>query len=164
MLGSSVRCSQCDKKLSNANLPQCPYCNAPLREEVATEPAPGTPHVIYDRPDQVEKIAAALLPGEQLEAVFDMKGGGTGFLGITDKRLIVYDKSFLRKMKAVVSIPYSRVHTVAAKDESGLFTGRGFYASSELIVTTSAGEFEFEFRGADKAHKAHELIIRRMVG
>ena len=119
--------------------------------------------VLYDKKEQLQKIEAALLPGEEVEAVFDMKGGGTGFIGITSRRVIVYDKAFLRKMKAVVSIPYSRIHTVAAKDESGLFTGRGFFSSSELVLTTSHGEFEFEFRGADKAHLAHNLILTHML-
>jgi hypothetical protein len=62
-------------------------------------------------------------------------------------------------MKALVSIPYSRIHTIAAEDESGLLTGRGFFSSSKLVVTTSHGDFEFEFRGADKAHLAHNLIL-----
>ena len=117
------------------------------------------PDIVFDKKDQVEKVQAALLPGEALEAVFDMKGGGTGFLGITSKRVIVYDKSFLRRMKAMVSIPYSGIHTVAGEDESGLFTGRGFFGSSKLVLTTSDGDLEFEFRGADKAHLAHNLIL-----
>src|SRR5262245_51811704 len=84
--------------------------------------------IYFDKKEQYEKIASSLLPNEQILAVFDMKGGGTGFLGITTKRLVIYDKSFLRKMKAVVSIPLSRVQTIAAQDESGLFTGRGFWS------------------------------------
>lgn len=119
--------------------------------------------VIFDKQDQLQKIEAGLLPDETIEAVFDMKGGGTGFIGITDKRIIVYDKAFLRKMKAVVSIPYSRITTIAAEDESGMFTGRGFFGSSKVVVTTSHGDFEFEFRGADKAHVAHNLILAHMV-
>jgi hypothetical protein len=117
----------------------------------------------HDRKEQLEKVQSALLPDEVVHAVFDMKGGGTGFIGITSKRLIVYDKAFLRKMKAVVSIPYSRVTSVATEDESGLFTGRGFFASSKLVVTTSHGDYEFEFRGADKAHTAHDLILAHML-
>lgn len=119
--------------------------------------------MLFDRDDQLEKIGSALLDGETLEAVFDMKGGGTGFIGITDKRIIVYDKAFLRKVKAVVSIPYSRIISVASKDESGLFTGRGFFSSSEVILQTSHGEMEFEFRGAEKAHIAHDLILGHML-
>ncbi len=119
--------------------------------------------VIFDKKEQLEKVQAALLPGEFVEAVFDMKGGGTGFIGITSKRVIVYDKSFLRKMKAVVSIPYDRIHTVAAQDESGLLTGRGFFASSTLVLSTSHGAFELEFRGADKAHIAHDLVLSHML-
>ena len=118
---------------------------------------------IYDKQEQLEKIQGALLPGERLDAVFDMKGGGTGFLGIISRRVIIYDKVFLRRMKEVVSVPYNRIHSIAAEDEAGLFTGRGFFASSKLVITTSHGEYEFEFRGADKAHLAHTLILRHMV-
>lgn len=119
------------------------------------------PH--YDKKEQLEKIEHALLPNEQIWAVFDMRGGGTGFIGITNKRVIVYDKSFMRKMKAIVSIPFSRIHSVAAEDESGALTGRGFFASSKVILHTASGELEFEFRGADKAHHAHNLILSQMV-
>mgnify|MGYP003462189999 CR=1 FL=1 len=121
------------------------------------------PEIIFDKQDQLDKIEAAMIPGETIDAVFDMKGGGTGFIGITTHRIIVYDKAFLRRMKAVVSIPYSRILALAAEDESGLLTGRGFFASSKVLLTTSHGEYEFEFRGADKAHIAHNLILGHMV-
>ncbi len=120
-------------------------------------------NVIYDKKEQLDKINSALLDGETVEAVFDMKGGGTGFIGITSHRIIFYDKAFLRKMKAIVSIPYSRIYTIAAEDESGLLTGRGFFSSSKLLLQTSHGDYEFEFRGADKAHTAHNLILAHMV-
>lgn len=119
--------------------------------------------VIYDLKDQLDKIQASLLPGEKVEAVFDMKGSGTGFLGVTSHRIIFYDKVFLRRMKAVVSIPYSRIISLAAEDESGILTGRGFFASSKLIINTCRGDHEFEFRGADKAHMAHNMILAHMV-
>ncbi len=118
---------------------------------------------MYDKKEQFQKIEASLLQGEKIYAVFDMKGGGTGFIGITDLRVIVYDKSFMRKMKAVVSIPYSRIYTVAAEDENGLMTGRGFFGSSKMALKTSDDEYEFGFRGADKAHVAHNLILGFMV-
>ncbi|HEX6288678.1 MAG TPA: PH domain-containing protein [Herpetosiphonaceae bacterium] len=121
------------------------------------------PEVIYDKQEQLQKVTESCLPGETVEAVFDMKGGGTGFVGITSRRVIVYDKEFLRKNKAVVSIPYSRITTIATDDESGLFTGRGFFGSSKVTITFSGGSYEFEFRGADKAHIAHNLILAHMV-
>jgi hypothetical protein len=118
---------------------------------------------VYDKKDQLEKIQSGLLPGEQIEAVLDMKGGGTGFIGITTKRVIVYDKAYMRKMKAIVSIPYSRINSIATEDEAGLLTGRGFFSSSKMVLNTSHGEYEFEFRGADKAHLAHNLILGHIV-
>jgi hypothetical protein len=119
--------------------------------------------VIFDRPDQLEKIRAGLLPGEEIEAVFDLKGGGTGFVGITSKRIIFQDNAWVTNTKAMVSIPYSRIHTVAAQDAVGLFTGRGFFSSSTIVITTSAAPRVFQFRGSDKAHIAHDLILRHMI-
>jgi hypothetical protein len=131
--------------------------NKPSTEEASDE-APR-----FDRREQLEKVQAALLPGEVVEAVFDLKGTGTGFIGITSHRVIIYDKVFLRKMKALVSIPYNRLLAVAAEDESGLLTGRGFFASSRLVLTTAHEPYELEFRGADKAHIAHNLILAHIL-
>lgn len=121
------------------------------------------PEVYHDRKDQLEKIRAALLPGEEVEAVFDLKGGGTGFLGVTSLRVIVFDKAFLRKMKAIVSIPYARITSIAAEDDAGALTGRGFFSSSTVVLAAGREEYELEFRGADKAHYAHNLILRHML-
>ncbi len=118
-----------------------------------------TQEPIYDKQDQLEKIQDALIAGENVRGVFDMKGGGTGFLGVTDKRLIFYDKAFMRKSKAMVSIPFSRIVSIASKDPGGLFGS----LSSELIIRTAADAYEFEFRGGDKAHKAYELIVPQIL-
>ncbi len=121
------------------------------------------PEVYHDKREQLEKIRSALLPGEEVEAVFDMKGGGTGFMGITTKRVIVYGKAFMRKMKGMVSIPHSKITSIASEDESGLLTGRGFLSSSIIVLQTGHEEYEFEFRGADNAHYAHDLILTHIL-
>jgi len=74
-----------------------------------------------DKKEQLEKIENICLPNEIIRAVFDLRGAGTGFLGITDRRIIYYDKAFLRSMKALVSIPYSRIASVASEDNKGFF-------------------------------------------
>lgn len=117
----------------------------------------------FDRKEQFQKVEAALLPNERVFAVYDMKGGGTGFLGVTSERIIVYDKVFMRKMKAIVSIPYSRIYSIAAEDESGMLSGRGFFGDSKLVLKVSGDEFECEFRGSDKAHQAHNLMLSMML-
>lgn len=68
---------------------------------------------IFDKKDQLERIVKYLIPGEDLYAVFDCKGGGTGFVGITDRRDIFYDQGILFKKKNMVSIPYNQVIGVA---------------------------------------------------
>ena len=118
---------------------------------------------IYDKKEQLEKLQSACISGEQVYGAFDMKGGGTGFLGVTSYRIVIYDKSFMRKMKAIVSIPYSRIHAIAAEDESGLLTGRGFFGTSKIVVTAGSEDYEFEFRGSDKAHVAHNMILEMMI-
>ena len=119
-----------------------------------------TQDVYFDKKDQLEKIQDWVVSGETLYAVYDLKGGGTGFIGITDRRLIFYDKQFLRKMKAMVTVPYSQIASLSSEDKSGLLSGRGFFASSKLGVQTTGGNYyEFEFRGGDKAHEAYRFIM-----
>ena len=120
--------------------------------------------MIVDKKEQLEKIEAVCLPDETIRAVFDVKGAGTGFLGITDKRLIYYDKAFLKSRKALVSIPYSRIASVASEDNKGLFIKKGFLVSDTLIVTPMGLEAKtFEFRGGDKAHEAHNIMMKYLL-
>ena len=113
--------------------------------------------VAFDKKDQFERINQYIIPGETLRAVFDCKGGGTGFVGITDQRLIFYDQGILMKKKSMVSIPYHQVIGVASIDEGVIFK------ASEISLLTAAGKFSFEFRGSDKAHWAYRYILNQIL-
>jgi hypothetical protein len=115
--------------------------------------------VIYDKKEQYDQIVPWILAGERLHVVLDCKGGGTGFVAITDKRLMFYDKAFLGKRKALTSVPFNKVTSVSSVDE-----GRGLFgATSELVLKTGTEAFEFEFRGGDKAQKAYHLIMTELL-
>ncbi len=113
---------------------------------------------IFDKKDQLARIQAYLIPNENLYAVFDCKGSGTGFVGITDQRVIFYDQGFINKKKSMVSIPYNQVIGIASIDEGIIFQ------SSEITLITAAGKFSFEFRGGDKAHRAYAYIMSQLLG
>ncbi len=115
--------------------------------------------VVFDNKRQVEQLRPYIRPHEVLRAVFDMKGGGTGFLGITNKRMIVYDKAFFGKRTAMVSVPFSKVTRVASEDDAGGMFSSNMFKSSKLTVWVGSESYEFEFRGVDKAHRAYELMI-----
>ncbi len=115
--------------------------------------------VVFDSKRQVEQLRPYIRPHEVLRAVFDMKGGGTGFLGITNKRMIVYDKAFFGKRTAMVSVPFSKVTRVASEDDAGGMFSSNMFKSSKLTVWVGSESCEFEFRGVDKAHRAYELMI-----
>ena len=120
--------------------------------------------IIVDKKDQLKKIEDVCLPNELIRAVFDLKGAGTGFLGITDKRIIFYDKAFLKKKKAIVSIPYSRIAAVASEDNKGFFIRSGFLVSDTLTIEPMGLEPRtFVFRGGDKAHQAHNIIMEYLL-
>ncbi len=123
------------------------------------QPAQSTQPVkpIYDNEGQYKRIAAYVIPGETLRAVFDCKGAGTGFVGITDQRIIFYDQGVLFKKRTMVSIPYHQVIGVASADEGIIFQ------TSEITIITAAGRFPFEFRGADKAHWAYRYILHQVL-
>ena len=113
------------------------------------------PH--FDQKSQLDRIKAYLLPSENLFAVYDCKGGGTGFVGITDRRVIFYDQAFLTKKKSMVSIPYNNIIGVAAADEGMILQ------TSEITILTAAGNYTFQFRGADKAHAAYRYILSQIL-
>jgi len=116
------------------------------------------PAPYFDNKSQFERVSAYLIPGEALFAVFDCKGSGTGFVGLTDRRLIFYDQGvFMNKRKAMISIPYNQIIGVASADEGVLFK------SGEVELITAAGRFSFEFRGSDKAHQAYHYIMTQIL-
>jgi hypothetical protein len=120
--------------------------------------------MFVDKREQLNKIADMCLMNEVIRAVFDLKGAGTGFLGITDKRLIFYDRNFFKGEKAMVSLPYDRIACIASEDDKGMFIKPGFFASDKLFIYPQGLEPRvFEFRGADKAHLAHNIIMEYMV-
>lgn len=110
--------------------------------------------VEFDNKNQLERIQALLVSPEILYAVFDEKGRGTGFVGITDRRLIFMDQGVIRKNKTLVSLPYSKMTAVASEDSGSIVFG-----TSKLIVIAGSKEFDFEFRSNEKAHRAYQLIM-----
>lgn len=112
----------------------------------------------YDNKGQFDRINGYCIPGEVIYAVFDCKGGGTGFVGITDRRVIFYDQSGFSKKKSMMSIPYNQVIGISSVDEGVIFQ------TSEITLITAAGKFSFEFKGGDKAHKAYSFIMNQILG
>ncbi|WP_288087121.1 PH domain-containing protein [Roseiflexus sp.] len=68
---------------------------------------------VYNDESQYRRIVAYLMPGETLYAVYDCKGVGTGFVDITDRRVMFYDQGMLAKKRAMVSIPYQNIAAIA---------------------------------------------------
>jgi hypothetical protein len=111
----------------------------------------------YDMQSQFDRVKQYVIEGETLHAVWDCKGGGSGFVGVTDQRIIFYDQGMLSKKKSMVSIPYNQVIGVSSADEGTIFK------TSEVALLTAAGRFEFEFRGADKAHWTYHFIMNQIL-
>lgn len=112
----------------------------------------------FDNKGQLDRIQSGLVENETLYAVYDMKGGGTGFMGLTDRRVVLQDEGVLRKRRSLVSIPYGQIAMVASADEGGMM-----HKSSNLTIITSAGkEFDMEFRSSDKAERAYRYIIMHL--
>lgn len=115
--------------------------------------------VKFDQKSQLDQIVPFIVSGERLFAVYDCKGAGTGFVAVTSKRLIFYDKAFMKKKKALTSIPFNKITSVSSVDQ-----GRGLFgATSELAVRAGAEDFEFEFRGGEKAQEAYKFIMSELL-
>lgn len=120
--------------------------------------------MLVDKKDQVEKIEDFCQEDEVIRAVIDLKGMGSGFVGITDKRIIFYDKSLVTERKAMVSIPYSRISAVGSEDDKGFLIRSGRFVTNKLTISgLGFDDRTFEFRGGDKAHRAHQIIMEYLL-
>ncbi len=113
--------------------------------------------VIFDNRGQLQQIQSGLLDGEQIIAVYDAVGAGTGFIGLTNRRIIIQDKSFVGKRVAITSIPYARVSSVSVVSNKS-WAGQ-FFSTGTIAITVGQHIYEVEFRGSEKTHHVHNVIL-----
>ncbi|MEU8814518.1 PH domain-containing protein [Actinoplanes sp. NPDC048796] len=113
--------------------------------------------VTYDSKGQFEQVQSGLLDGETIIAVYDAIGAGTGFIGLTNRRIIIQDKSFVGKRFAITSIPYSKVSSVSVVSNKS-WAGQ-FFSTGTIAITVGTHTYEVEFRGSDKTHHVHNVIL-----
>jgi hypothetical protein len=113
--------------------------------------------VSYDKKEQKDRILEYIIRGETLYAVFACKGKDVEFVGITDQRVIFYERSLVPRRRVMVSIPYDHVLGIAAVDEGA------FLQSGELVLLTHSGNFAFEFMRPDRVHWTYHFIINQIL-
>ncbi|MFG2005370.1 PH domain-containing protein [Spirillospora sp. NPDC048911] len=111
----------------------------------------------HDKSGQLKQIEGGLLQGEQIIAVYDAVGTGTGFIGLTDRRVIIQDKSFAGKRMAITSVPYSKISSVSVVSNKS-FAG-SFFSSGTIAIHVGTQLYEIEFRGEEKTHHVHDVIM-----
>ncbi|PZG18794.1 PH domain-containing protein [Nonomuraea aridisoli] len=111
----------------------------------------------YDKQEQLQQIQSGLMQNEQIIAVYDAIGAGTGFLGLTDRRVIIQDKSFIGKKVAITSIPYSKITSVSVVSNKS-FAG-SFFSSGSIAINVGTHVYEVDFRGEQKSHHVHNVIL-----
>jgi hypothetical protein len=117
----------------------------------------GAPH---DKSGQLKQIESGLLAGEQIIAVYDAVGTGTGFIGLTDRRVIIQDRSFVGKRVAITSVPYSRISSVSVVSNKS-WAG-SFFSSGTIAIHVGTQLYEIELRGEDKTHHVHNVIMHQI--
>ena len=114
-------------------------------------------NITYDRREQLQQIQSGLLDGEQVIAVYDAIGTGTGFIGLTNRRVIIQDKSFVGKKFAITSIPYSKITSVSVVSNKS-WAGQ-YFSTGIIAITVGTHIYEVEFRGVEKTHHVHNVIL-----
>ncbi len=130
---------------------------SPIGSRRPTISTTSPPAPIFDKQDQLDRIAANLLQGEFIIAVYDATGAGTGFIGLTNKRVIIQDNSFVGKKVALTSVPYSKINSVAFVSDQSMM-GK-FFSGSSISVSSGAKDYIVDLRGHEKAKHAHDVIL-----
>ena len=113
--------------------------------------------VPFDKKDQLQQIQSGLLDGERVIAVYDAVGVGTGFIGLTDRRVIIQDKSFVGKKVAITSIPYSKITSVSVVSNKS-WAG-SFFSTGSIAIHVGPHAYEVDFRGGHKGQHVHNVIL-----
>jgi hypothetical protein len=117
--------------------------------------------IVHDRPEQLQMILSGLLQGEQVIAVYDCIGVGTGFIGLTNQRVILQDKSFVGSKVALLSLPYRSIQAISMLSNKSML-GK-FASSSSIAVSAGSKVYEADFRGDEKAKHAHDVILWHII-
>jgi len=112
---------------------------------------------VFDKQDQLDRILPHLVEGEDIIACYDSRGVGTGFVGVTTKRVIIQDNSFVGGKIAITSIPYSWINSVSMLSDKSMF-GK-FASSSEMHLQAGSREYTAEFRDTGKAKHIHDVVM-----
>src|SRR5690349_20416318 len=113
--------------------------------------------VVFDNKGQLQQIESGLVDDEPIIALYDAVGAGTGFIGLSTRRIIIRDKSFVGKRVAITSIPYSKVSSVSVVSNKS-WAGQ-FFSTGTIAITVGAHTYEVEFRGSEKTHHVHNVIL-----
>ena len=113
--------------------------------------------VAHDRKEQLRQVQSGLMPGEEIIAVYDAIGAGTGFIGLTNKRVIIQDKSFIGKKVAITSIPYAKITSVSVVSNKS-WAG-DFFSTGSIAINVGTHTYEVDFRGDQKGHHVHNVIL-----
>lgn len=115
---------------------------------------------VFDKSEQLKQVQQAILAGETIIAVYDCIGAGTGFMGLTNLRLVIQDKSFVGSRTAITSIPYKNVRSVSFLSNKS-WAGH-FFSSSSIAVDIGQQTYEADFRGIEKAQHVHRVILEQI--
>ncbi len=112
----------------------------------------GQAAVECDDPGQLQQLRAMLMTGERLFFLYDCRGAGSGYLALTNRRLLFQDRGFIPGCPTIVSMPFGRVEGVSLR-------GRGrLLRPARLAVTSGSQRYEFRFHSEEKARNAFRLI------
>jgi hypothetical protein len=118
----------------------------------------------HDRADQLAHVQSGLLPGETIYCVYDDKGLGTGYIALTDLRIMLANKSFVsafpghKGMSHVTSLPYPQIASVSML-ASKSWLGSFWSESHVYFITTGGTHYTVELRGTEKAKYVHDTIL-----
>ena len=86
-----------------------------------------------------------------------MPSAGTGFIGLTNLRVLIQDKSFVGKRVAITSIPYSKITSVSVVSNKS-WAGN-FFSTGSIAIHVGTQTYDVEFRGHQKSHHVHSVLL-----
>jgi hypothetical protein len=110
--------------------------------------------------DELETLRGNIFNGESVDGVFRGKSPGIRLLVVTNRRLMLVDKSMFDDHTALVSVPLKGVSSVSVligEDDS-------VQTASTVGIAMLGGKYQVLCSTAEEARQLHDMLIWALIG
>lgn len=107
----------------------------------------------FDESAHYDVVRDSVMTEEHIYGAYAGDGAGVALCGVTNRRVLLFDRAFPGGRSALISVPFKSITTVAyvSQDDEPIF-------SRTIAIQVGRTFYEVHCRGEEQAAEIHDLI------